>query len=287
MTVDHERLGREIDEEVRRRRAAGDLPAGLEQELDDAFAARAPRGALGADLDDLLLDVEEQSFFDTMAPLASARPGGAVMKRTLRTLLGFYMRHVTTQMGTFAHATGRALRALAARLESVEQQVGGVGAAGDSLLHDALAETRASSAALEGTWRDLVDAARVGAPSPALSVAGDDALARLAQVADSSLGAVIVGSDVEHRGRGWKVRLVELIGQKASGGAVVVVVSCEPGAWPPGGSPVVADLAPGRPLHAETWVWLLARQGFVDTSVERNDDPPASFAIVARRPARV
>ena len=131
MTIDHDRLDREIEEELRRRRAAGDLPPGLEQELHDAFAARAPRGALGADLDDLLLDVEDQSFFDTMAPLASSRPGGAVVKRTLRTLLGFYLRHVTTQMGAFAHATGRALRALAARVESLEQQLGGAGATGE------------------------------------------------------------------------------------------------------------------------------------------------------------
>jgi hypothetical protein len=50
---------------------------------------------------------------------------------------------------------------------------------------------------------------------------------------------------------------------------------------------VVADLALGRPLHAETWLWLLAREGFVDASVERHEGPPASYAIVARRPARV
>lgn len=287
MTIDHDRLDREIEEEVRRRRAAGDLPPGLEQELHDAFAARAPRGALGADLDDLLLDVEDQSFFDTMAPLASSRPGGAVVKRTLRTLLGFYLRHVTTQMGAFAHATGRALRALAARVESLEQQLGGAGATGDSLLRDALAEARTRSAEVEQTWRDVVDEVRSGGPSPALQVEGDDALARLAQVADASFGAVIVGCDVEHRAQGWKVRLVQLIGQKASVESVVVVVSCEPAAWPVGGSPVLADLAPGHPLHAETWVWLLAREGFVDTSVKRHDGPPASYAIVGRRPARV
>jgi len=60
-------------------------------------------------------------------------------------------------------------------------------------------------------------------------------------------------------------------------------VSCEPEAWR-AGAPLLADLAPGRPLHAETWVWLLGRVGFAEASVARDDGPPASYAIVARRP---
>ena len=278
MTVDHDRLRREIDEEVRRRKDAGDLPAGFEQELHDAFARRAPRGAIEADLDDLLRDVDEQSFFDTMAPVASARPGGAAVKRTLRTALGFYMRHVTTQMGAFAHATGRVLHTLAERLEAVEQQVG----AGDvpAAVRDAL---KGASAGHESTWVALVERELARARGPVLHVKGDDAVDRLSRMADASLGAIVMGSDLDHRPRGWKLRLVSLVGRKAAGDAVVVVLSCVPSAWSSGGSPVVADLAPGRPFHAETWLWLLAREGFIDASVEHCDEPAASYAVIARR----
>jgi hypothetical protein len=278
LTVDHDRLRREIDAEVRRRNDVGDLPAGFEQALHDAFAARAPHGAIDADLDDLLRDVEEHSFFDTMAPVASARPGGAVVKRTIRTALGFSMRHLTTQMGAFAHATGRVLRSLADRLEAVEQQVGAVGVPG--AVRDLLDEMTGE---LEEQWSAVIDRELDHAPGPVLHVEGDDVIDRLTRMADASLGAVVVGSDVELRPQGWKLRLVSLIGRKTTGTAAVVVLATAPDAWPTGGSPVVADLAPGRPFHAETWLWLLAREGFADASIERRDDPGSSYAVIARR----
>jgi hypothetical protein len=196
------------------------------------------------------------------------------------------MRHVTTQMGAFAYATGRALHVLADRLESLEQQVGAVGPGGEELLRAARADARADPIEADETWHGVVEQARAGSPGPALHVEGNDALDRLGRLADASLGAVVVGSDVEYRPRGWKLRLISLIGRKAADGAALVVVSHDPQAWLAGASPVVADLAPGRPLHADTWVWLLARHGFTDVSVEYRDDP-SSYVIVARRSARV
>jgi hypothetical protein len=285
LTVDHDRLRREIDEEVRRRREAGDLPPEVEQGLHDAFAAQAPHGALGADLDDLLRDVEEQSFFDSMAPVASARFGGAAVKRALRTVLGFSMRHLTAQMGAFAHATGRALHALADRLDALEQEVGSAEGAG-ALLDAARADARIGPIETDEAWGAVVEEACAGAPGPVLRIEGDDALAVLGRVAGASLGTVVVGSDVEHRPRGWTLRLIAAIGRKVADGGAVVVVSRDPESWAVDQSPVVVDLAPGRPLHAETWVWLLARHGFTDVSVAHRDHP-RSYAIVGRRAARV
>jgi hypothetical protein len=40
------------------------------------------------------------------------------------------------------------------------------------------------------------------------------------------------------------------------------VLGTDPGAWGLSRSPVQADLAPGRPLHADTWVALLQSRGF-------------------------
>jgi hypothetical protein len=282
MTIDHDRLSRQIDEEAQRARTS-ELAPSFEQELHEAFAARAPRGAIVPRLDDLLLDVEERAFFDPAVPLASNRPGGAAIKKGLRTLMGFYVRHVLMQMDAFAYATGRALRAVAGRLESLEHEVDGVGPAGTHLLRDARDEDELPAARVEALWQTLLADARAAAPTPARRVEGDDALERLEHISDASLGAVMVGGDVEPRARGWKLRLVELVGRKAGPEATVVVVSTDPASW--NGSPVVADLAPGRPFHAETWAWLLGREGFTDVKVARDDGPPASYAIVARRPA--
>ena len=46
MTVDPDRLMAEIEDEVRRKRASGELPADLERELDLVFARFAPVNAI-------------------------------------------------------------------------------------------------------------------------------------------------------------------------------------------------------------------------------------------------
>jgi hypothetical protein len=97
-------------------------------------------------------------------------------------------------------------------------------------------------------------------------------------------------------------------------GGVVVVISSGPAALA-AGDPVVADLTPGRPLHQETWVHLLAGRGFEGARVTEDpsgtrptlspvpDDgaaaaawnanlehlnrvlsPPGAYAVIATRP---
>ena len=48
---------------------------------------------------------------------------------------------------------------------------------------------------------------------------------------------------------------------------------------------VIADLAPGRPLHAETWASVLEGKGFDVTSVVDVAAAPEvpGYAVVARR----
>jgi hypothetical protein len=46
--------------------------------------------------------------------------------------------------------------------------------------------------------------------------------------------------------------------------------------------PIAADLAPGRPMHAETWAFLLGRAGFASVETHR-DGAPASYAVTAVR----
>ncbi|HEX3566942.1 MAG TPA: hypothetical protein VHU17_16350, partial [Acidimicrobiales bacterium] len=51
------------------------------------------------------------------------------------------------------------------------------------------------------------------------------------------------------------------------------------------GGPVTAlDLAPGRPLHPETWSALLTRLGLVDVHWHRPETGGLTHAIVGRRP---
>ena len=47
----------------------------------------------------------------------------------------------------------------------------------------------------------------------------------------------------------------------------MVLHSTSPESWAASTSPVVRDLAPGRPLHAETWAHLLVASGFSVSTV--------------------
>jgi hypothetical protein len=79
-------------------------------------------------------------------------------------------------------------------------------------------------------------------------------------------------------------RLVALATARLAVGGVLVLHSATPEAWTAGTSHLVSDLAPGRPLHAETWVHLLTTRGFAPAGVtfggedRRLDEVPASHA---------
>ena len=78
--------------------------------------------------------------------------------------------------------------------------------------------------------------------------------------------------------------LAHLAASRLAPGGVVVLVSARPEAAV-AIDPVVADLAPGRPLHPVTWCHLLARYGLSELAVfEPDPSAPDSFAVFARRP---
>ena len=119
--ADLHRLLAEIDEEVRAKRASGELPAELERELDAVFARFAPAGALGGDFDALVERAEQQAFIDLIAPNESARPGVPYVKRVVQKTVRWYIRYVAEQFTGFAHTLTKAMIRLGDRVKVVEQ----------------------------------------------------------------------------------------------------------------------------------------------------------------------
>jgi len=62
--------------------------------------------------------------------------------------------------------------------------------------------------------------------------------------------------------------ILSLLSSRILPAGVLVVASSTPEAWGRIAGPLVADLAPGRPLHAETWAYLLERNGFGQVETE-------------------
>src|SRR5580704_2448406 len=113
----------EIAEEVRLRRASGDLPPKLERELDELFLAHSPVAGRGGDLTEALRMVDAATFVDPVVPVDSQRAAGAVVKKGMRTVLLWYVGWITHQVSQFASAVSRTLHIVEGRLVDLERKV--------------------------------------------------------------------------------------------------------------------------------------------------------------------
>jgi hypothetical protein len=300
--IDAEQLMAEIEAEVRARRAAGDLPADFERELDLAFARFAPVGAAGDDLESVAVRAEQAAFIDLATPPMTGPPGVPFVKRVLRKLMFFYLHHVAEQITTLALVLTRGLRLLGRRVDDLERVVPGAGPGSENALP-------AGSAPDLGAWSELLPKALAGArgrvlhadcgdgslvaalrgagldaygagAAPGAAATGEAAGLELRPVAavehlrlvgKGTLGGLVLSGCVDRSVAAVQRELVMLAAARLAGGAPLAIVGTPPAAWERSVGPVAADLAPGRPLHAETWAALLEAAGF--TGIETHLGP--------------
>ena len=278
----------EVEDEVRRRRAAGEIPPGLERELDEALARFALDDTAGGAFDRHLSRVERAVALDVNPSFASARPGVAAAKKLVHTSVGFEVRHVAGQVGELGAGVVDALRAIDRRLAALE---------GGELL-DLLPERPAPDLR---PWTDRVVGWLAGAGGrvahadagdggfvDALRAGGLDAYgvegaveAHLASVPAGGLGGLVLSGWVDEAPPATRWRVLRTARDVVAPGGWVVVVAADRAAWEAGVPAVVADLAPGRPFRPETWAHLLGRAGFDEVEVHPGD---ASHAVTATRP---
>lgn len=298
--VDPARLMAEIYEEADRRRASGEVPAELERDLELLFQRFAPAATREGDFQEELSRTEQLAFVDYLVPTESTKPGVAFFKKLVRKLVGWYMRYVVQQVSSFGHAVTRTLGQLGERVETLEHaapvtdervvdQLRVAAAPPDlSPWHAALVDglralpgrvchAEAGRGALVATLTDAgVDAYGVEPLEPlaiegsgrGLDIRSDKATAHLAALPDGSLGGLVLTGCVERLPLSTLVHLADLAGAKVAIGGRVAIVSATPAAWLHAHSPAEVDLAPGRPLHAETWDALLAARGFREIDVQ-------------------
>lgn len=319
---DHEYLAQvmaEIDAEVRRRRASGDLPARLERELDELFLAHSPVAGRGGALSDALRMVDAAAYIDPVVPIASDRSGGAFVKKGLRSLSFWYMGWVTQQVNQFATATSRAFHLVEDTLGEVRRQLDAQRpletpvvefegtARVDAWWVPELTERlravpgRVLHAAAGNGW--LVRHLRAGgldaygvdprphsgetAPDPAvreLDLRQEGVLAHLRGAEGSALGAVVLSGVVDGMGHGERERLLEAVTDHLAPEGVLAVHSASPAAWDSDEAPADCDLAPGRPLRASTWPHLLGRLGYEATATVAPDGAGYLVVAVLRHP---
>jgi hypothetical protein len=316
-----EQVRREIDEEVRRRRAAGDFPPSFERKLDELFARFTPTGTADDHFAEALKLADRSSYFDIDVPRGSRRRPKGFVKWSLWQAEAWFVRYVVTQMNHFAASSMRVAHLLDERLSDLERKMQtlvppplareDVVAAGADpmpfaeLLVERLASHKSKGRVLHGECGDgtllealgkaNIDAYGVDPGSEAsdravtagLDVRRDDLLGHVGSIADDRLSGLVLSGFVDRSSLPERRRLLQLAELKLEPGATVAVVGSVPEAWERAVGAVVVDLAPGRPLHAETWSYLLRQQGFGDFD-ERlgpvgESGRPESFVVLARK----
>ena len=285
----------DIDAEVRRRRASGDLPAGLERELDELFLEFSPVGSYGgARLRETLALVDGSAYVDVAVPVESQKLVGSYVKRLIRKTLGWYMGFIVHQLVKFSWAVSRMFHVVVDRIEVLEAAVdaertpglpaSAVPAAdagptwwsaeavaaltgvsgrvlhaecGSGALLDALA-----AAGIDAYGVDPDESAVEVAVGRGLDVRAESVLEHLDVVADETLSGLVLSGSVQWLHPNERERLADLVASRLDLGGVLVLQSATPEAWTVGRSHLLSDLAPGRPLHAETWTHLLTHLGF-------------------------
>ena len=289
-----EQVMAEIAEEVRLRRASGDLPPKLERELDELFLAHSPVAGRGGDLGDALRMVDAVTFIDPVVPVESERAAGAFVKKGMRSMLLWYVGWVTHQMSQSASAVSRALHIVEDRLQQLERQVEvqrvpGAGVVEFAALHrpdawwvdpavDAVAKApgRILHAACGDGWlvrrivaaggdaygvdprTHIVDATELGS----LDLRGESLDEHLRAVAPAGLAGIVLSGTVDGMPGGERTHLLSLVAGRLAPGGTLVVHSVGRDAWDAESAPLEADLAPGRPLRPDTWIRLLQQGGY-------------------------
>lgn len=295
----------DIDAEVKRRRASGDLPAGLERQLDELFLEFSPVGMQGkARLRETLALVDGAAYVDIAVPVLSNKAVGVYIKRLIRKSTSWYMDYVVHQIVRFAWSVSRALHLVVDHIDDLEATV-------DSLRAPELPESAVPVVDAGTSWwaptaiesvrgvsgrvlhaecgnGSLVEAL-VGAGIDAygiessemavepgiekgLDVRAESILDHLQVVAEEALGAIIISGSVQWLHANDRTRLVQLASSRLAVGGVLVLQSMTPEAWQRSAPSLVTDLAPGRPLHAATWSHLLAGQGVRSVAAHTGGD---------------
>lgn len=291
---DHAALMQEIDAEVRRRRASGDLTPEFERELDMAFAQFAPPAALGGDLASMLDQYEHAAFIDVDAPVESIRPGGAQAKKLLRKALAFNFRHMAQQIGSLGQAQLMILRALRNEQLELARQIPAMAPGIDerirSISPEQITMPISEVVSLVGSpgGRVAVLGAGEGALVVALREGGVDAYgvesdSRLLTGVDDML--VRRQDELEHLERlGPEVLdvIVLVMGAVSLADSLQSLALAVPSLVPGGRLIIVSedpvtrdnrigavqrDLISGRPLSPETWEFLMVGSGMLDVKL--------------------
>jgi SAM-dependent methyltransferase len=237
---------------------------------------------------------------DLAVPVESQKAVGSQVKRLIRKSIDWYMGFIVHQIVKFAWSVSRMFHVVVDHVEDLEAAV-------ETQRTPELPDSAVPASAPGSTWwsglavaalagvggRVLqaecgdgslldqliaagVDAYGVDPSEPAiepaidrgLDVRAESVLDHLEVVADEALSGMVLTGSIQWLHPNQRDRLLRLATSRLEVDGVLVIHSATPESWRAETSHLMSDLAPGRPLHAETWSHLLADHGFRRTALE-------------------
>ncbi len=298
MLSDQRGLLAEIERDVREQRRNGAITPEYEAELDGAFAAVAPPGFVGGGFDSVVDQAARHAIVDFDAPIVGNRPLRFV-KRTVKLLTAWYIIFVGRQLVAFAGTTLRALRMLGRRVDRLERRIPGMDP-GVQAMPSAVASDRpivewvgicrgvfghtalpglvlhadcGDGALLSALVASDIDGYGIDARADAGEVADAqdvevrriDTLTHLEALAPGSLRGIVLAHCVDRLPLGDQLQLIASSTAAVHADGAIVLIGQRPDGYLNSADRVAGDLAPGRPLHPETWLHLLHQCNWLQT----------------------
>jgi hypothetical protein len=94
-----------------------------------------------------------------------------------------------------------------------------------------------------------------------IDIAFAEVVDHLRSLPDASRGCIVLAGCIDRCDLARKVDLVDEARRVVASGGTLVLLVTDQAAWDASLDPVVRDLLPGRPLHPETWLAVLAHRG--------------------------
>lgn len=321
--IDHDRLLAEIEAEARRLRESGEVDEALLDEMERVFESLVPDETGERDFASALDRAERESLIDVHPPADSRVPGGAPVKRAIKKLVLWYVDFVAGQVTNLAGSLTRAVRLLGGRVDDLDDRVERLRRDHESLRAEVRARATEITGHSTGAdpspgWADAIverlagvegrvlhaecgdgdllkrladagtdaygaDPRAIETSDETLDVRAATALDHLEVVGEETLGAVVLSGFVDRVTLGERVETLGRVAEALAPGGRLLVVGTDPATWADQRSVLEVDLAPGRPLHAETWGALLAAAGLDDVQVDAEPPVgvPASFLVSA------
>lgn len=309
-----ERLERDIEDEVRAKRAAGAFPPAFERRLRTIFESLVPPGAGNSrrDFEALLRSSDRAAYFDIDVPIASRKPGVAKLKKILRTTQAWYLNYLTQQLNNFSTNLMRLLYVFDSRVKRLEdssdahnrRNPGGIFSKphypDSTVFVPTLIETfeqcegRLLVADCGDGWlvgelkkagHDCYGVDSFGEllehpPKSALDLRIQEVAMHLHDIADESLDGIVMQGSIDVLSKEDKLALIIESGRTLRCGGILAVLGTQPTFFSSSDSLAIQrDLSAAGPFAQETVEFVLARLGFDHIELKSDEN----FYLVTAR----